>query len=125
MTQRHLQIESAAKMVLYSGGSIGSRQKISMCAPLARWKCSLAGTTLVSLKTIIGGSNCLCKKEVQANPGKISLRFSLNYSEAVSKNHVREGDISLSSRQEAYNYNPQFLCQESYVRKQNYISMQI
>ena len=45
--------EVSEKIKLYSAGWTGSRQKISICAPVSRWKFSLAGTTFVSLKTMI------------------------------------------------------------------------
>ena len=52
MTHFQVHVSVAAKAVAYSTGFTGSRQKISIWAPVARWKCIRAGTTFVSLKTI-------------------------------------------------------------------------
>ena len=93
MMHFHRQVSVVANMRLYSTGYSGSRQKISITAPVSLWKCILAGTTLVSLKTM--------GESAGRSAGKSRKMYSrilpLSYSRSLDASRSASGYLAIRS----------------------------
>ena len=77
ITHFQRQLSVAAKFLSYSAGVSGSRQNISMWAPVGRRKNRRAGTTLVSLKIIIaseGSSSGMLRNTLSRTSPSLYMR---------------------------------------------------